>query len=100
MTLSEACDLTYRQTIYHSVKTNADGSALRARVNGKISRWARNPNRISIPLKHGLKTHFYLTESNLAEWLLFDPTEESQDPATEEGQNPATEEGQNPATNL
>ena len=74
MTLSEARDLTYRQVIYHTSARNADNSALRARVNGMISLWARNPNRISIPMKQGLKTYFLLTESNLAEWLLTDPT--------------------------
>jgi len=39
----------------------------RWKVNGKIKRWKRDPNRIRIPLKHGLYAHDAITETD------FDP---------------------------
>ena len=74
MTLDEAKSLPRQATVYHVEARNADGSALRARVNGNICLWKANPGRIRIPMKHGLNATFQLTEANLHEWLITDPT--------------------------
>lgn len=62
-------------TLYHATLRNSDGSALRARVNGKCKVWVRRPVDFSLPMKHGLRECFYLTQDNASEWLTEDPTE-------------------------
>ena len=34
----------------------------RWKVSGQVKRWVRNPDRIRVPLKHGLYAHDALTE--------------------------------------
>lgn len=68
MTFEQAKQLSFNQTIHHRTLKNADGTALRARVNGKIQLWKTRPNEIKIPMKHGLRDCFYLTQDNLHEW--------------------------------
>ena len=68
ITLEQAKELTYHQTIYEVGAYNADGTMRRWRVNGKIKTWKRSPDRVQVPLKHGLYSYGYLTESNL-EWF-------------------------------
>jgi hypothetical protein len=63
------------KTLYHYKLRNADKSALRARVNGKIKLWKTRPNEFSLPIKHGLRDCGYLTQDNAHEWFTFDPTE-------------------------
>lgn len=41
---------------------NAAGK--RWKVNGQVKRWKRDPNRIRVPLKHGLYSYDYITESD------------------------------------
>ena len=36
----------------------------RWKVNGLVKTWKRNPERIYVPLKHGLYSFDYLTETN------------------------------------
>ncbi len=62
-------------TIYHATLRNADGSAVRARANGKCKVWKRDPSRFQLPMKHGLRDCFYLTQDNASDWLTADPTE-------------------------
>jgi hypothetical protein len=38
---------------------------IRWKVNGKVKIWKRSPERVQVPLKHGLYTYGYLTEDNL-----------------------------------
>jgi len=35
------------------------------RVNGKVKTWARSPGKVQVPVKHGLYTYDYVTESNM-----------------------------------
>jgi len=63
--LEEAKKLSYGEVLYCKYSRNADGSPERWRVNGKVKLWKRNPNRIQIPLKHGLYDYGYLTERDL-----------------------------------
>jgi hypothetical protein len=60
----------YQSTIYHRTLRNADGTALRARVNGECQTWKTRPTEFRLPMKHGLRNTFQLTERNAHEWSL------------------------------
>lgn len=81
LTLVEAKLLKYGTTLYHTTLRNADGTALRARVNGKVYTWKTQPERVRVPMKYGMREYFYLRAndddkpSNLDEWMLTDPTQ-------------------------
>lgn len=70
MTFEQAKQLFLGQVIHHKILKNADKTPLRARVNGQIKLWKTRPNEIKIPMKHGLRDCFYLTQDNLHEWDL------------------------------
>lgn len=84
LTLAHAKVLTRGTVLYHITARNADRSALRARVNGLPQTWKRSPERVRVPMKHGLYNTFQLTERDLGEWLLTDPTEPSTEAPTVE----------------
>jgi len=65
ITLQQAKDLKHGDILHHTVNKNADGTPQRWRVNGMVKRWKRNPDRIQVPLKHGLYRYDYLTENDL-----------------------------------
>ena len=58
ITLEQAKNLSYR-----NVLVAEDGK--RWRVNGKVQTWKRSPERVRVPLKHGLYAYDYLTEREL-----------------------------------
>lgn len=76
---SEATALDQGTLIYHRTLRNADGTALRARVNGRPRLWKTRPDYYEIPMKHGLRNCFYLTPQNANAWSLTDPTLEPSD---------------------
>ena len=56
-------------TILHHVSLhNADGSPLRARVNGRPKLWITRPEEFRLPMKHGLQHCFYITERDMGLW--------------------------------
>lgn len=59
MLKSDFLALRVGQTIYHQFRKNADGSRLRARVNGKVKEWKRTGAWL-IPMKHGFRDCFYI----------------------------------------
>jgi len=65
ITLEQAKALTHRDILYHVHNRNANGTSQRWRVNGKVKTWKRTPDRIEIPVKHGLRNYDYLTEDGL-----------------------------------
>jgi hypothetical protein len=65
ITLEQAKNLTWRDTLYHVKNRNADGTPQRWRVNGKVKTWKRSPERVQVPVKHGLRTFDYITETCL-----------------------------------
>jgi hypothetical protein len=71
-----AASLYKGKTLYHATATNADGTAKRCRVNGKLKTWKTKPSEWQLPVKHGLWGYFYLTHANAAEWLTYDRTEQ------------------------
>lgn len=65
ITLDQAKNLKYRTELHHVTLRNADKSPLRVRVNGKVQTWIRKPERVKIPVKHGLRNYGYITEYDL-----------------------------------
>jgi hypothetical protein len=63
------------KTLYHKTRKNADGTAKRCRVNGKLKVWKTRPSDWQLPVKHGLWDFFYLAPMNAGEWTLNDVTE-------------------------
>ena len=68
MTKAELSALSHGAVLHHKTLTNSDGSPLRARVNGTLRTWKRDPSRFQLPMKHGLKQCFYITAENANEW--------------------------------
>lgn len=67
ITLEQAKQLTYGDILYCNTITNADNKTpARWRVNGQVKTWKRDPNRIQIPIKHGLYDHSYLCHGTIA----------------------------------
>ena len=68
-----ALSLKRGDILHHITLTNADGSSLRCRVNGKVRTWKTNHN-FRVPVKYGLKICFYVTNfgiiPNNNEWIL------------------------------
>jgi len=65
VTLEQAKALTSGTILYHVENKNADGTPQRWKVNGKPKIWKRSPERVQVPLKHGLYDYDYLTEDSL-----------------------------------
>ena len=56
---------------FSSVKlTDYRGSPAQCRQNGKLQTWKREPGCWKLPVKHGLRKCFYLTEDNCEAWKL------------------------------
>ena len=56
-------------TLYSRVVHGYDGMPARARVTS-VKTWKRQPGRLSVGMKYGLRDFFTLTESELANWSL------------------------------
>lgn len=70
LTLADLQKLSYRSILCHKVLKNADGTALRCRVNGKIKTWKTRPNDFQLPVKHGLRDCFYINHNTINDWYL------------------------------
>ena len=70
MTRQEAVNATYRQTLYHRIVKNKDGSALRCRVNGKCKTWKTHPQDFRLPIKHGFNGFGYIDQDNADNWSI------------------------------
>lgn len=62
--------VTRGQTLYSALYHNVDGTPLRARVNGKLRTWKRQPGYYELPMKHGLRTCFYITPESTPYWFV------------------------------
>ncbi|MFX0183345.1 MAG: hypothetical protein ACFE95_09725 [Candidatus Hodarchaeota archaeon] len=69
MVLKQAKSLVKGQWIYDST-LSVNGTPARFKVYGKIKLWKRDPTKIRVPLKRGLREHDYLTENNLNHFFL------------------------------
>jgi hypothetical protein len=75
VSFEEAKNLHHGQVLYHITKRNADGTAQRWRVNGKVKLWKTRPTEIRVPIKWGLKVCDYLDQTTLDLLVLTDPTQ-------------------------
>lgn len=69
-----ALTLKHGDILYHKHNRNADGTPVRARVTGKCKTWKTKfaPTAFSLPMKHGLRTSFYLGDINGKDWTLYE----------------------------
>jgi hypothetical protein len=65
ITIEQAKNLSYGCILHHVSNKNADGTPQRWKVNGEVKTWKRDPNRVKIPVKHGLYSFGYVTENEL-----------------------------------
>jgi len=70
MTFKQACTVTIGTILHHVQFKNANGSPLRAKVNGKCKTWKTRKGDFKLPIKHGLYDCSYITPSNAHEWIL------------------------------
>lgn len=70
VTKQDCINAYYGKVFYHKTVKNADGSAARCRSNGKCKVWKTRPTEFSLPVKHGLKNCFYITQDNCKDWLV------------------------------
>ena len=66
ITLEQAKALNPGDILHHSTNRNADSTCQRWKVTGKVKTWKRDPSRIVVPVKHGLRNYGYITEDELA----------------------------------
>jgi len=65
MTLDEAKRLKIGDRVYVTGENKKDGTPRMWRVAGQTKLWKKNPNRISIPVKYGLREWGHITEDNV-----------------------------------
>lgn len=65
ITLDQAKALRPGQVLHHTVHRNANGAPQKWRVSGQPKVWVRSPQRVRVPVKHGLYVHDYITETTL-----------------------------------
>ena len=66
MTLEVARSLKAGDYVYHVENKNADGTPMRALVTS-VKKWIRNPARLEVHVKHGLRDYAVFTEDQLKE---------------------------------
>ena len=69
ITKADAMTLRTGQILHHITVKNAQGTPLRARVNGKCQTWVTRPDEFRLPMKHGLRDTFQITTMNCHEWV-------------------------------
>ena len=67
-----AVSLKHGQILHHVSVKNADKSPARCRVSGKCQTWKTRPTEFKLPVKHGLRDSFYITEDNAKDWVFPD----------------------------
>lgn len=68
ITKEQAVGLEYRQILKSTTLKDSLGRPVQCRVNGKVKTWATRPGSFRMPVKHGLRTCFYITEDNAKYW--------------------------------
>ena len=58
--------------VYALDEYNADGSHMRFKVNGRVKRWKRDPDRVQVPVKRGLYEYGYIDNGNFEYFSLTD----------------------------
>lgn len=68
VTKEQAVELKRGTILTHVSTCNKDGSPLRVRVNGATKTWKTRPTEFKIPVKYGLYSYGYITDSNASKW--------------------------------
>ena len=70
MTREEALGLGYGDALYHRTKRQGrkGDEPYRVKVTGSVRTWKKDPGRIEVPTKHGMRGHHTITEHTLDEW--------------------------------
>lgn len=81
VTRENAPEFGHGHVFHHVSETNADGSPLRVRVNGRVKTWKRDPDRFEIPVKQGFRGGGVnrIDNSNAHEWMIGHPDNYSED---------------------
>lgn len=64
LTLGKLIGARVWDEIHDSKLTNADGSCVRYRVNGRLREWKTRPDQWEIPVKNGMRSHSYINNGN------------------------------------
>lgn len=70
LTIHDLLSCRHGKILHHVTLRNADGTPLRCRVNGRLQTWKTRPGDFKLPVKHGLRDCFYITQANAHEWTL------------------------------
>jgi len=77
MTIEQAKQLRYHQEVHFGqckvIVGPRGGETSKTetwRVSGQVKTWKRDPNRILIPIKHGLYDNYYIDQRNVADFHL------------------------------
>ena len=73
ITKEQAIKLQHGDIIFKIGDYNADGTAMRWRVNGKCKLWKTRPEDFSVPLKYGLYSFGHLTPGTAPALTLVEP---------------------------
>jgi len=55
---------------WHRTARDSRGYPVRCRKNGQLKLWKTRPTEFRLPVKHGLKECFYITEFNSSDWVV------------------------------
>lgn len=72
VTVTRDIALHHSGTFHHVTLRNADGTPVRCRANGVCKTWKRRPADYQLPVKHGMRDCFYITQDNAADWEITD----------------------------
>lgn len=65
ITLEQAKNLYCGQILYHVKDRDSRGNPTKWRTSGMPKTWKRSPEKVRVPIMHGLYDHDYLTEHEL-----------------------------------
>lgn len=77
ITVQQAKKLRHHQTVYIIGEYNADGTAMRVRVTGKVQLWKTRPSDFKVPVKRGLYENGYIEPWNAKSFSLREPARHS-----------------------
>lgn len=72
ITIAQAKKLKNGQIVYTPGFYNADGSAQRWKVSG-MPKTFKDPDRVKVPIKHGMYEHWHIDETNIQGFALKEP---------------------------
>ena len=70
ITLTQAKALRVGDILFHRHARNADNTPVRWRVTGLVKTWKTMPDRVRIPVKHGLYSYGSIQEFDLEDFSL------------------------------